>query len=294
MSSTVNQNPDVDLDGLMAREWLAANGTGGYASSTACGLNTRRYHGLLVAAMTPPARRMVLLSRVEETLRCGGREYHLACNEYPGAIWPNGHELLRAFSTEPHPRWAYQGDGWTLQKELRLLRGRNTVLLSYTLLGAGCGVELDVRPLLALRGIHEMSYQWNGRLEARPRGVSHWHVPATRRTPEVFFAHDGLFDRRAHWYLNQIYRRESEYGYPGLEDLWSPGSATAQLAPGQTVHFACSSDPFDLSDVVARAERQLRVPDEAAARDRIAVGGFAFAASPAAEPDAAFDALVAA
>ena len=86
--SNALQVTDLDLDGLTAREWLVANGIGGYASSTLAGMNTRRYHGLLVAAMAPPVRRMVLLSRVEETLLCDGREFYLACNEYPGVIWP--------------------------------------------------------------------------------------------------------------------------------------------------------------------------------------------------------------
>lgn len=268
MSSTGKQVSELDFEGLLAREWLVANAIGGYASSTSCGLNSRRYHGLLVAAMTPPIRRMVLLSRVEETLRCDGQEYQLACNEYPDTIWPRGHELLRAFNTEPHPRWAFQGNGWTLQKELRLLRGQNTVVLSYTLLGGGCGVDLEVRPLLALRGMHELSYQWNGKLEARSGSRGHWHVPATRRTPEVFFAHDGTFDRRSHWYLNQIYRREAEYGYAGLEDLWSPGAADVRLTPGQTVHFACSADPLELTRAVEEADQQVRDADARSAPAR--------------------------
>ncbi len=86
---------EMDFEELIGHEWLAANGIGGYASSTAASLNTRRYHGLLVAAMAPPVRRMVLLSRLEEAVRIDGREAWLACNEYPGTIWPRGHEFLR-------------------------------------------------------------------------------------------------------------------------------------------------------------------------------------------------------
>src|SRR5438128_9483785 len=114
------------LDGMIDREWLAANGNGAFASSTLCGLNTRKYHGLLVAAMSPPVRRMVLLSRVEETVFYDGWPHALACNEYPDAMHPQGHRLLRAFSAEPFPRWAYQNEGWTLEKQVRLLRGENT------------------------------------------------------------------------------------------------------------------------------------------------------------------------
>src|SRR2546425_10398746 len=112
------------LDGMIDREWLAANGNGAFASSTLCGLNTRKYHGLLVAAMAPPVRRLVLLSRVEETIHARGWPYALACNEYPGTIHPTGYQLLRGFAPEPFPRWIYQGDsergGWTIEKRLPL------------------------------------------------------------------------------------------------------------------------------------------------------------------------------
>src|SRR5690348_15113726 len=80
-----------DLDLASRREWLETNGIGGFASSTITGLNTRRYHGLLVAATKPPVGRMVLLSKVEETLVIGGQRFDLSCNRYPGVIHPQGY-----------------------------------------------------------------------------------------------------------------------------------------------------------------------------------------------------------
>ena len=246
----------MELDSLVEREWLVVNKLGGFASSTIPGLNSRKYHGLLVAAMSPPVRRMVLLSRVEEAVVCDGWTCPLACNEYPDTIHPRGDQSLRAFNAEPFPRWAYQGQGWTIEKSLRLLSGENTVVLSYTLLGGDKTIELELRPLLALRGIHELMYQWNGKLIAEERSRGTHHVPATIRTPEVFFSHDGEFDADSHWYLNTIYRREQDRGYSGLEDLWNPGIVRWTLKPGQTVHFVCSSDPIEFAAVLARAERQ--------------------------------------
>ena len=240
-------------DALIGHEWLAINGLGGYASSTAVCCNTRKHHGLLVAAMAPPGRRMVLLSRLEETVHCDGWPSHLASNEYPGTVHPEGHLLLRAFSHEPFPRWAYQGDGWTLEKSLCLLRGQNMVCISYTLLGGDRTIELELRPLLALRGIHDLSYQWNGRLLAGAKSGNLWHVPATSRTTEVFLAIDGAFQPQPGWYLSTIYRRDLERGYAGLEDLWTPGSFRALLAPGRSTHFVCSTDRIELADVVEQA-----------------------------------------
>ena len=264
------QISEMTFEGLISREWLATNGLGGYASSTLCGLNTRKYHGLLVAAMSPPARRMVLLSRVEQTVVTAHGSFALDANEYPGAIFPQGHHLLRAFSADPFPRWAYQGDGFTIEKSLGLMRGQNAICLSYTLLGGDKSVALHARPLLALRGIHELMYQWNGLLCAQSKSAGksdgkpagQVRIPASSRTPEVFFAHDGDFSSEPHWYLNTIYRREEERGYAGLEDLWNPGIFRWVLAPGQTVHLVCATEPVELDSVCAELGRMERNPVE--------------------------------
>ncbi len=251
----------LQFDEQIEREWLVSNGIGGYASSTIPGLNTRKYHGLLVAALAPPVRRMVLLSRVEETVMIDGWPRRLASSEYPGTIHPEGWRLLRAFGAEPFPRWAYQTDDFTIEKSLCLLRWENTVCLSYCLLGGKRPVEFELRPLFALRGIHELMYQWNGKLQAEARGAREggWgrlhRIPPTTRTPEVFFAHDGSFTAESAWYLNTIYRAEEERGYAGLEDLWNAGVVRWTLSPGQSVHFVCSTDPVELERVVGEAER---------------------------------------
>ena len=233
-----------DLDSLIEREWLATNGLGSYASSTIPGLNTRKYHGLLVAAMSPPVHRVVLLSRTEETVTCDGHDYPLDCNEYPGVFFPRGDKLLKNFDSHPNPRWAYGAHDWKLQRELRLVEGENTVVLAYTNTGDR-SIDLAVRPMLALRSVHALTYQWNGRLRIEKYAKNQIHILATSRTPEVFIAHDGTFTNASHWYLNQIYRLEERRGYAGLEDVWTPGIVRFALEPGQTTHLVCSAEPID-------------------------------------------------
>ena len=86
-----------DLSTARRREWIETNGIGGYASSTIVGLNTRRYHGLLVAATRPPVGRMVLLSKMEETVIIRAHRHDLSTNRSPGAIYPAGYQLLKEF-----------------------------------------------------------------------------------------------------------------------------------------------------------------------------------------------------
>src|SRR5438128_9210664 len=87
----------TELNEALTLEWLETNGLGGFSSSTITGLNTRRYHSLLTAAMKPPVGRFVLLSKLEETLLLDGRHYALSANQYPGAVYPQGHRFLKEF-----------------------------------------------------------------------------------------------------------------------------------------------------------------------------------------------------
>src|SRR5690349_22156934 len=100
--------PGANLDSALGKEWLETNGIGGFASSTIVGLNTRRYHGLLVAATHPPVGRMVLLSKLEETLLVAGERFDLAANQYPGVVHPQGNLYLEKFRPDPFPVFVYK------------------------------------------------------------------------------------------------------------------------------------------------------------------------------------------
>ena len=100
-----------ELDSALSREWLETNGLGGFSSSTIAGLNTRRYHGLLTAATQPPVGRMLLLSKLEETLILGDQRFELSANQYPGAVHPQGHCFLKRFRLDPFPVLTYEVEG---------------------------------------------------------------------------------------------------------------------------------------------------------------------------------------
>src|SRR5438105_574488 len=185
------------------------------------------------------------------------------------------------------------------------LLGRSTVCLSSTLLGGDKPLDMELRPLMALRPIHDLMYQWQGRLTVEngpgrtseveaEQAYGHSHrIPPTGRTPEVFFAHDGIFegalDPQPTWYFNTIYRREQERGYRGLEDLWMPGTVKFKLEPGKTVYFACSTDPIDLGDLIGQVEARQRPID--ALSVSCAAGAGAGGARVAASSDAIYTSL---
>src|SRR5215469_7597574 len=97
-------------------EWLETNGTGAFAMGTVAGVNTRRYHALLVASLRPPVDRYVLLSRVEEEV--DGKA--LGACQYPGIVTPRGFELLAEFENKPCATWRYRIDSALLEKQVYL------------------------------------------------------------------------------------------------------------------------------------------------------------------------------
>ena len=113
------------------REWLETNGLGGICSSTITGINTRRYHGLLTAATQPPVGRMVLLSKLEETVVMGGRRCDLSANRYPGVVHPQGYRYLKEFRLDPSRRSSYEVDGVEIEKRVFMVQGENTTVVEY-------------------------------------------------------------------------------------------------------------------------------------------------------------------
>ncbi len=148
------------LESAVHREWLITNGLGGYASGTVAGINTRRYHGLLVASMNPPVQRMVLLASIEEWLLSpNGQPQALSAQEYwDGTVYPDGFQRLEEVEVDgmlPVFRWAV--DGRIIEKRIWMEHGVTRTVLTYRLV-AGAPLSLQLRPLFAHRDYHQQRH----------------------------------------------------------------------------------------------------------------------------------------
>lgn len=202
-------------------EWLETNGLGGYASSTVSGIHTRRYHGLLVAALNPPAGRMVLLSKLEETAIVGGARYELSANRYPGVVHPRGFEYLTEFRIDPFPVFTFEVGGARIEKRVFMVDGENTAAIEYALSGTPC--ELEVRPLIAFRDYHATTHA----NDALDRTVTIEDGCATvtpyAGLPSLHFAHNAeTIEPGGDWYRNFEFDIERERGLDFQEDLYNP------------------------------------------------------------------------
>ncbi len=235
-----------DLGGFeqLARlEWIEANGIGGGASGTLSGANTRRYHGLLVAALTPPVDRTVLVAKIEESIRCDGIRTHLSSNRFPGVVHPDGHTRLTEFERDIFVRFTYEAGPSRLEKRVAAISGENTTVVEYRLVG-GPPVVLEVHPFLTHRSHHSLGPDEGFVPEASvDQGVL---VCSTGQcgTP-VWIALKGMdFAPDATWYRNFEYDRERDRGFDYAEDLWTPGVMTVELNVDKPVYLILStSDP---------------------------------------------------
>jgi predicted glycogen debranching enzyme len=220
-----------DLDSASRREWLETNGLGGFASSTIAGMHTRRYHGLLVAATKPPVGRVVLLSKLEETLTIDGRSYQLSANRYPGAVHPQGYAYLKQFRLDPFPVFVYEIESVQLEKAVFMVYGENTTVIQYELRGQARNCTLDLCPLIAFRDYHSTTHE-NGALNpALAIEAGNVRITPYPDLPSLYLAHEGGEVRESGvWYRNFEYDRERERGLDYLEDLFNPFTLVLDLS----------------------------------------------------------------
>ncbi|PYU63904.1 MAG: glycogen debranching protein, partial [Acidobacteria bacterium] len=138
-----------DLVAAESREWLVTNGIGGYASGTVAGSQTRRYHGVLIAALQPPVGRTQLVSNIDEIVHYAGSDFFLATHRWAsGAVDPQGFLLLEDFHLEGStPVWTYALADALVEKRVWMRQGENTTFIQYTLVRGSAALEMEMKAL---------------------------------------------------------------------------------------------------------------------------------------------------
>lgn len=228
-----------DFDVASRLEWILTNGLGGYASGTVSGANTRRYHGLLVAAIRPPSERMVLLANVEAFAMVRGQKVDLSTNQYVGAVHPEGHKHLAGFQVGSYAEWLYDAMGTPIRKRLKIHAGQNAATIEYTNLGAHT-VQISLKPLVCHKFYHD-----NFRLdESYPEEMEFLEseTALTQDGVRLVITHVGL-ERvpLTGWFYRFENLRESERGLDPLDDYFCPCELKAIVPPGERVLLTASA-----------------------------------------------------
>jgi predicted glycogen debranching enzyme len=246
-----------DLCAAESREWVVTNGIGGFASGTVAGSSTRRYHGVLIAALQPPLGRKQLVSAIDETVRYDGGEYSLATHRWvSGAVEPQGFQHIENFHLEGStPVWIYAFADVLLEKRIWMRHGENTTFLQYTLLRASSSVEIDFKCLVNYRDFHSFTHagEWRMRVEPLPGGVQ--VIAFDGAAPFYLRSADAVCEQRNEWYIGCFFPREQERGLDNNEDILSAALFHAKVEAGASVTLVASTKgDASLDGVRARAE----------------------------------------
>jgi len=272
-------------EAAVAREWLVTNGLGGFAAGTVAGVPTRRYHGLLVAALPTPLGRTVMLNHLSELLRLSdGTRFEIGGQERAGSglEWPGAQHLAEFRLDSGLPVWRYELGATVVEKRVHMLHQQNTVHVTYHLLQGGpvrikLRAALHVRPLEgSVHGAIDEPYTITA-IEDR------LELSTTRGYPPLRLK---IYGRRATFALdsgkldNVHYRAEAQRGYADVGELWSPGYWSADLTADTSTTLVASTEGWDtigalLPEQAAAAERERRERLLAAAAPaaRSSVGG---------------------
>jgi predicted glycogen debranching enzyme len=252
-----------DLEVALRREWLETNGLGGFTSSTIIGLNTRRYHGLLVAAAKPPVGRLVLLSKLEETLFIDGKRFDLSANCYPGAIHPQGFHYLKQFALDPFPVFTYEVEGIEIEKSVFMIHGENSAVIHYQMRKNSRpqvpkNLRLEIRPLIAFRDYHGTTHE-NGVINPAVQERSGLaSVTPYHGLPSLHLAHNAIELRKTgDWYHNLEYDAERERGLDFSEDLFNPFVLSFDLRSRRRASIIASTEERDAAQAVEYRQAEI-------------------------------------
>jgi predicted glycogen debranching enzyme len=232
-----------DFKEAIRHEWLETNGLGGWASSSIIGCNARRYHGLLVAAIVPPAERMALVSKLEETIIVNNQQFELGVNNYGGVIHPDGNQHQISFTKDLFPQFIYEAGGVELKKTIAMVHGENTTLIIYDVIKAEQPFTLELLPLLSVRGYHSL-IRANDAVHREANFSGHiFKTKVYNGTPDIFIKVPGShYEHNPNWWFHFNYDKEKERGLDFVEDLFTHGNFSVELKEGDSLGIIISTD----------------------------------------------------
>lgn len=239
-----------NLELAESREWLVTNGIGGFASGTAAGTSTRRYHGLLMASLQPPTDRTLLVAGMDETVHCGGTSFPLATNRWlSGDVSPKGYLQMESFHLEgTKPVWRYALADALLEKRVWMKQGENTTFVEYTLARGNSPVEIEGKILVSYRDFHATTHGdgWQMRIEPVEKGIR--VVAFEGATPFFLKSASAAFEPRHEWYRDFFLPAERERGLDDHEDRLLAGVFRSRLAVGEKLTLMFSTEPEAQTD----------------------------------------------
>ncbi|MFA5555316.1 MAG: amylo-alpha-1,6-glucosidase [Phycisphaerae bacterium] len=234
------------LDELLNKEWLLANTRGGYSSSTVIGCNARRYHGLLIGTLNPPADRIMALSNILESIISQGKVLNLSTFEFIDKCNPSGFNEITTFRRDLGVHFNYQIDGFELTRSIYLARNKDLVLVRYKFIKIPGPCELVLRPFVGLRDFHSLQKSHARLCLAEVDDCLHIRHDVPQSCELLLNSPGMVFEKDIQWWFSFLYRQDRDRGQDFLEDLWTPGFYKYSVnEPCEVIFKACLSSADD-------------------------------------------------
>src|SRR5579872_4555031 len=232
------------LEQAEEREWLVTNGIGGYASGTISGNLTRRYHGLLVAALRPPLGRTLLIAKLEESAIYDGAEYPLSANRWAGgAIEPKGFVNIESFCLEGSvPVWRFAFADALLEKRVWMRRNENTTYVKYTALRGSGPIRFACKAFVNYRDFHGATHAGNWKMSIEPAASGLKIIAFEGAVPFFLLAQGAQVAWQHEWYRGFFLPLEAERGLDASEDHLFAATFSRELPSGESVTFVLSCE----------------------------------------------------
>ncbi|MGB3532730.1 MAG: amylo-alpha-1,6-glucosidase [Microcoleaceae cyanobacterium] len=236
-----------DLQMAQSREWLITNGIGGYASGTLAGVVTRRYHGLLVAALEPPLGRTLLVTKFDETIVYNDGLFPIYTNYWQdGTVDPLGYQQIEQFELQgTTPTWYFAIADARLEKRMWMQPGENTTYIQYTLRRGIYPLKLSIKTLINHRDYHHTTQatDWPLQVDTQPHGVKLQGFPTATAVYILSEDEVKISQPQPRWYRGYDLAVERYRGQDHIEDHLHPLTLEATLEPGQSLTVVVSTEP---------------------------------------------------
>ena len=233
---------DINLENGLKREWLITNGMGGFASSTIIGANTRRYHGLLIAPLMPPAQRYLILSKVDESIQIENEKYDLYTNVGENYI-SQGYKFQESFEKDIFPIFKYNVAGVNIEKTICMEYGKEVVGICYKIKNINKHSLFTLAPIVNFRDFHSMStkYEFDIKQQINNTKVK-IIVDENKENPIYMYVSDGKYtEYKNNIFKDMFYIEEQKRGFYPKENHSVVGVYEINLQPNEekTIFFTC-------------------------------------------------------
>ena len=225
----------IELKDSLNKEWILTNGTGGFCSSTVIGANTRRYHGLLIAPLLPPAARHLIISKLDESIVINNEEYNLFTNICENYI-SEGYKYQESFEKEFLPIFTYKINDVKITKTISMVYGKNTVVVQYKIKNGKNEAKFKLAPIINFRDFHHMTTNHNFYLQQNVKeNKVEIIVDGNSKTPIYMHLDEGQYmEHENDIFYNMLYLKEEERGFYSKENLSVPGRFEVNLKPRES------------------------------------------------------------